>query len=566
MRKMLVKTKILLFAKVVSILCVLFFENPTGLYATDYYVSVEGNNNNDGRISTPWRNINYAASRAQAGDVVYINSGTYFEQVKIANSGRPGAYIRFIGIGPTRPVISGAGLCLDYAINNQYDRAIISATQKSYLIIENLEVQYSQYIGIGIIGDLNNTGSTVTDIIIRKCRTFKTLGSGIFAIGYGTNYSGLTKLEIANCDIEESHYLSGNFYEEALSVVGQASEIFIHDNHVFNIGPGFARGGPIGIDMKVGVKNAYIYGNLVENVSNGTGIYSDGFSAVNENINIYNNIIRNCKDYGISFGAEEGGKTVNSSAYNNLIYGCDYGGIIVAGQGTNLIDNTKIYNNTVYKNRTGSITITGKTGLVTVVNNIFANNGFSNGVFVETANKSNTIIDYNLIWQNVGRTFNDPPLEELNGTSPILSDPMFAWADNGNFRLKPGSPAIDAGNPALAAANDLDGNTRPLGGRYDVGAYEFVPGTNAASIVDTKASKNELLKPVFNIFPNPVDNNLTINAVNARIEMVEIFSLSGKLIHKSMHNGTNAKINFSQLAKGVYVLRVNGKEIQKIVK
>jgi hypothetical protein len=552
--------------KCLPIFCLLLFAAISNTFATDYYVATNGNNSSSGAAAAPWRSINYAASRAQAGDVVFINSGSYFEQVTIANSGRPGAYIRFVGVGPTRPIISGANICLNNDIVNQYDRALIRATQKSYLIIENLEVQYSSYVGIAIIGDINNTGVATTDITIKKCRTFKTLASGIFAIGYGSNYNGLTKLEIADCEIEQSHYLPGDFYEEALSVVGQASEIYVHDNRVYNIGLGFARGGPIGIDMKVGVKNAYIYNNLVENVTNGSGIYSDGYTATNDNINIYNNVIRNCKDYGISFGAEEGGKTLNSSAYNNLIYGCEYGGIVVAGQGTNLIDNTKIYHNTVYNNRTGSVTVTGRTGLVTVVNNIFANNTFSNGVFAEIANSNNIIVDYNLIWRNIGRSFNDPPLAEYNGTNAIELDPQFAWAENGNFRLKPTSPAINAGSSSFVAANDLDGNRRPLSGAYDLGAYEFVPAPNSIAPPAGKPLAEITPNPTFAVFPNPVGNNLQISAKNATIQLVEIVSSSGVLVHRSTHKTSTAIINVAALSNGVYVLRINGNDIQKILK
>jgi len=45
-----------------------------------------------------------------------------------------------------------------------------------------------------------------------------------------------------------------------------------------------------------------------------------------------------------------------------------------------------------------------------------------------------------------------------------------------NCHLKAGSPAIDAGNSTDAPTIDRDGNLRPQGVAYDVGAYEFVAG------------------------------------------------------------------------------------------
>ena len=58
-------------------------------------------------------------------------------------------------------------------------------------------------------------------------------------------------------------------------------------------------------------------------------------------------------------------------------------------------------------------------------------------------------------------------------------DPGFANASAGDYRLAAGSPLIDAGDPAGLAAGDsltdLAGNPRLVGGRLDIGAYEFQP-------------------------------------------------------------------------------------------
>jgi hypothetical protein len=56
-----------------------------------------------------------------------------------------------------------------------------------------------------------------------------------------------------------------------------------------------------------------------------------------------------------------------------------------------------------------------------------------------------------------------------NGTPGDPSDDY--WVD-GDYHLSASSPCIDAGDPASALTEDLDGNPRPVGSGYDMGAYE----------------------------------------------------------------------------------------------
>lgn len=74
-----------------------------------------------------------------------------------------------------------------------------------------------------------------------------------------------------------------------------------------------------------------------------------------------------------------------------------------------------------------------------------------------------------LFWQNGEGNYNG------TGIDLIEADPLFFNLADGDFRLLPGSPAINAGTSTFAPSFDIWGRPRPIGAGYDIGAHEFDP-------------------------------------------------------------------------------------------
>lgn len=105
---------------------------PLSCFSNVYYISNSGNNSNIGSQSEPWKTITYAATKAIAGDIVYIQSGIYTgEQINVKSSGTETTPIIFQGSDPNNlPVVEG--------LNNVICMGI---DKRSYIEVRNLKFQ-----------------------------------------------------------------------------------------------------------------------------------------------------------------------------------------------------------------------------------------------------------------------------------------------------------------------------------------------------------------------------------------------------------------------------------------
>ena len=56
----------------------------TGTRATEYFVSLDGNDDNPGTLQKPWQHVQHAVTVLRAGDICTIREGHYFEEVVIS--------------------------------------------------------------------------------------------------------------------------------------------------------------------------------------------------------------------------------------------------------------------------------------------------------------------------------------------------------------------------------------------------------------------------------------------------------------------------------------------------
>jgi hypothetical protein len=420
--------------------------------ATDYYVATSGDNDNPGTESQPWRTIQKAALTLQAGDTVFIRAGTYRERIQPLRSGTAGDVIRYQAYPGETVVIDGSTISLPADWGGLFD-----ISGRAYLQVSGIEVRNAGPY-------LNSTGILVDDssnIIIERCRTYNTTSSGIGVWGSSNVLINGNEVELA-C----------NDGEQECITVADTNGFEVRGNHVHHGGPG-SNGGE-GIDAKDGSANGVVIDNWVHDLAR-LGLYVDSWDAHTYNIDVSGNLVHDCS-LGAAVAAEAGGLLEDVRIFNNVIYSNEWVGIEVAGWGEPVpahpINNVTIINNTIIDNGIswgGCILIEDNPDVDTVVirNNLCSQN-LSFQIATEGA-VSNLVIDHNLIDGFRGEE------GEVYGSDYQTGAPLFIDRGAWDLHLRPGSPAIDTGDPTGAPGTDLDGTPRPRQSGWDIGAFEYPP-------------------------------------------------------------------------------------------
>ena len=392
--------------------------------AADYWVKNGGNDPSDGLTQgTAWATLNHAAAIVNPGDTVHVLDGSY-QGFDLRRSGTAGSPITFKAEGTNVQITADNGTTADG----------INIENAAYVVVDGFIVNNRTRAGIR---------TAVSQFVtVRNCHTGNNGTWGIFS-GFADDFT---------IEFNETHH---SVTQHGIYVSNTCTRPIIrgnlvHDNHAAGIHMnGDLSQGGTGTITNALIERNVIYGN---GVGGGSGINMDGVS--------------------------------DSVIQNNLLYDNHASGIslyqIDAATGAR---NNLVANNTIINAADGRWCVNinnGSTGN-TVINNILYNyHAFRGVITIDAGSRSGFHSDYNSVMDRFSAD-GDSTIITLaawqalgDDTHSFIATPAQLFLVPGtDFHLLDAAPAVDAGTAANAPARDIDDNPRPVGGGYDVGAYEL---------------------------------------------------------------------------------------------
>lgn len=454
----------------------------------DFYVAPNGDDNNPGTFDQPFRTIQHAVNRAQAGQTIVVRDGTYREQVRMRTSGAPNQPITLMAYPGERPIIDGAyqlpeppasgwAVCNNTVSPPQcfvYDQLV--SIEASYIVFDGFDVRHSNGRGIFIY----NKNNRLREIVVRNTYI------------HDHRNAGIKMLEVDNILFENNRVWHNSDYathDRGASVLNwshavnalSSTNVTYRNNEIFNNygeGIGTGRGSSnITIENNVIYDNRalqiYIHrtqdvrveGNLVYctnnpdfwrggNVPPGIIVNNESsftqFHTVN-NAQIINNVVAGCRQ-GVGIWGGGGNTKIGSRnvtiAYNTFVNARSNpgGNQAAAINVVNVPDhrNIRIENNIIYQNEFKVASIPSHSGI-----------RLANNLWTQTPPATAS---------GIGDIIGDPRL--VNPNAPLVPGQVSAdW-----FQIQPDSMAVDKGTPTEGVVTDFYGLARD--GAKDIGFHE----------------------------------------------------------------------------------------------
>lgn len=417
--------------------------------AATWYVSPAGDDQNSGSSpATAWRTLQKAADVVGPGDRVDVLPGGY-AGFNLFTSGAPGQEIHF----DARPGVLLTG------VNGFTNQDTINLEGASYVVVEGFRIvgtgdPATHRAGVRAVG--LSAGQLASHVTVRRCAVDLAGRWGVFS-GF------VDDMVVEDC------VLSRAADEHGVYVSNSGDRPIIRRNRIFD---NHSNGIHMNGDASLG----------------GDGVISDAL--------VERNVVFGNGDGNPAFGAP-GGSGINcdglrdSILRNNLLFGNHKSGISLYREDGGLPSSGNLVaHNTVVNADDARWCMNVKNGSRdnVIVSNVFYNAHPSRGSIDMTSDcLPGTFCDFNAVedrfslddvWIGLAAWQAATGFDAASYvTTPAA---LFEDAVADDYRLRAGSPALDAGDPTVAVADDLFGLPRPSGASPDAGAVERCAGPGHA--------------------------------------------------------------------------------------